>query len=93
VSLVTVCELGWVLAECYGSDTAGVRAVVEGLLGSRQIVVEDSDLVWRAISKWQKSTADFSDVLIGEVCTARGCEKIVTFDKTAAKLEHFELLS
>ena len=93
VSLIALCEIGWVLAECYEADKARIRAVVEGLLGSRQIIVEEPDLVWSALRVWGKSVADFSDVLIGELSRARGCEKIVTFDKAAAKLPPFELLS
>jgi predicted nucleic-acid-binding protein len=92
VSLITLCEIGWVLAECYAADKIRIRGVVEGLLASRQIVVEESDLVWKALRTWQQSTADFSDALIGEVSRARGCERTVTFDKTAAKLPGFELL-
>lgn len=92
VSLITLCEVGWVLAESYGADKRRFHSVVEGLLGSRQIVVEESDLVWRALSAWQKSSAEFSDVLIGEVSLARGCERVVTFDKAAAKLPAFQLL-
>jgi predicted nucleic-acid-binding protein len=38
------------------------------------------------------STADFSDALLGQVLVARGCEKVVTFDKAAARLASFELL-
>lgn len=92
VSLITLCEIGWVLAECYAADKVRIRGVVEGLLASRQIVVQESDLVWKTLRTWQQSAADFSDVLIGELSRARGCERTVTFDKTAAKLPGFELL-
>jgi predicted nucleic acid-binding protein len=34
----------------------------------------------------------FSDALIGQIVTARGGEKTVTFDRAAAKLPGFELL-
>lgn len=93
IALITLCEIAWVLADCYGADRSRIRAVIEGLLGSKQILVEDADLVWRALRASQDSTADFSDALVGQTMTARGCEKIVTFDKSAAKLPGFELLS
>ena len=67
--------------------------VIEGLLGSRQVVVEDADLVWKALRAWEKSSADFSDALVGQALVAHGCEKVVTFDKAAAKLPNFELLA
>lgn len=93
VSLVTLAEIGWVLEECYGADRARVAEVVEGLLSSRQILVEQSEAAWRALRAWKESQADLSDALIGQVGLAAGCSKVVTFDKAAAKLGGFELLA
>lgn len=93
VSLVTMCEVAWVLAECYKADRDRIRAVIEGLLGSRQIHVQSAELVWKALRAWQGSAADFSDALIGELAISEGADKTVTFDKAAAKLATFELLS
>jgi predicted nucleic-acid-binding protein len=92
VSLITLCEIAWVLAECYDAGKSRISAVMEALLGSRQLVVEDAELAWKALRAWDKSTADFSDALLGQVLVARGCEKVVTFDKAAARLASFELL-
>jgi predicted nucleic-acid-binding protein len=93
VGLITLCELVWVLADCYDADKARIAAVVEGLLGSRQLMVEEAEVVWQALRTWKKSSADFSDVLLGQVLLARGCEKVVTFDKAAARLPGFDLLT
>ena len=93
VGLVTLCEIAWVLAECYGADKPRIMQVIEGLLGSRQVVVEEADLVWKALRAWERSAADFSDALVAQVLVAQGCEKVVTFDKAAAKLPNFELLT
>jgi len=92
VGLVTLCEVAWVLADCYDAGKARIAAVIEGLLVSRQLVVEEAELVWKALRTWDKSSADFSDALLGQVLRARGCEKVVTFDKAAARLPDFELL-
>jgi len=93
ITSITLCEIVWVLAECYGADRARLRAVIEGLLSARQLTVEESEVVWRALRTWDASSADFSDALIGEVVAARGGGKTVTFDRAAAKLPGFELLS
>ena len=93
IGLMTLCEIAWVLAECYGADEPRIMQVIEGLLGSRQVVVEEADLVWKALRAWERSSADFSDALVGQVLVAQGCEKVVTFDKAAAKLPNFELLA
>ena len=92
VSLIALCELAWVLADCYEADKARIRDVLEGLLGSKQIVVEETDLVWKALRAWEKSSADFSDALMEQVMVAQGCDKSVTFDKAAARLPTFSLL-
>lgn len=92
VGLVTLCEVAWVLADCYDAGKARIAAVIEGLLSSRQLVVEEAEVVWKALRTWDKSSADFSDALLGQVLRARGCKKVVTFDKAAARLPDFELL-
>jgi predicted nucleic-acid-binding protein len=89
---VTLCEVVWVLAECYGADRARIRAVIEGLLSSKQLVVDEADVVWKALRAWAASAVDFSDALIGQIVTARGGGKTITFDKAAAKLPGFELV-
>ena len=92
ITMITLCELVWVLAECYGADRKRIRGVLEGLLASKQLVVEDADLVWKALRAWDASGADFSDALTGQIVAARGGGKTVTFDRAAAKLPGFELL-
>jgi predicted nucleic-acid-binding protein len=92
VSTITLCELCWVLAESYHADRERIRAVLEGLLGSKQVVVESGDLAWKALRAWQGSAADFSDALIGEIAAMHGAGQVVTFDKAAAKLPRFRLL-
>ena len=93
ISHITLCEIAWALADCYEADKARIHAVIAGLLGSRQIVVEEADLVWKALRSWEKSSADFSDALMGQALAARGCDKIVTFDKSAARLPGVEMLA
>ena len=93
VSIVTLCEIAWVLADCYGVDDDRIRAVMEGLLGSKQLQVESSELVWKALRAWQGSGADFADVMIGEVCIGQGASHVATFDKRASRLASFKLLA
>ena len=92
VTAVTLCEIVWVLAECYEADRERIEAVIEGLLTSRQLLLEHADVVWSALADWRGSAADFSDALIGRLVVARGGAKTVTFDRAAAKLPSFELL-
>ena len=93
VSTITLCEIAWVLAESYGADRKRIREIVEGLLATKQLVIERPELVWKALRAWEGVPADFSDALIGQLAIAHGGEKTVTFDRTAARLPGFELLA
>jgi predicted nucleic-acid-binding protein len=92
ISTIVLCEIAWVLAECYAADRARIRAAIEGLLSAKQIAVEAPDTVRKALRAWGESSADFADALIGEVAASHGAVKTVTFDRAAAKLPGFELL-
>jgi len=92
LSAIVLCELAWVLAECYGADRARIRQAIEGLLAAKQVAVEAPDLVRKALRAWGESGADFADALIGEIAAANSADKTVTFDRAAAKLAGFELL-
>jgi len=93
VSPVTLCELVWMLAESYAADRKRIREIVEGLLATKQLVIERSELVWKSLRAWEGVPADFSDALIGQLALAHGAGKTVTFDRTATKLPGFELLA
>ena len=93
VSTVTLCELAWVLAESYGAERKRIREIIEGLLATKQLVIERAELVWKSLRAWERAPADFSDALIGQLAIAHGAEKTVTFDRTAARLPGFELLA
>ena len=93
VSTVTLCEVVWVLAESYGADRKRIRSIVEGLLATKQLAIERSELVWKSLRAWEDVPADFSDALIGQLAIAHGAGKTVTFDRTAARLPGFELLA
>jgi predicted nucleic-acid-binding protein len=93
VSTITLCEIAWVLADAYGADRKRIRAAVEGLLATKQLVIERAELVWKALRAWEGVSADFSDALIGQIAIADGAEKTVTFDRAAARLPGFELLA
>jgi len=93
VSTITLCEIAWVLADSYGADRKRIRDAMEGLLATKQLVIERSELVWKALRAWEGVPADFSDALIGQLAIAHGGEKTVTFDRTAARLPGFELLA
>jgi len=86
VSLVVLVETCWVLKRLYGATPAEIGATVRDLLDARQIVVAQRAAVGAALARLADGSGDFSDALIAECALEAGCERCVTFDKSAAKL-------
>jgi predicted nucleic-acid-binding protein len=84
---VVLAEIVWVMEELYGSSREQVSAIVERLLQTRSLVVQDAEVAWRALSRYRKASADFADYLIERTGVAFGCEAIYTFDKKAARTQ------
>jgi predicted nucleic-acid-binding protein len=89
VDRVALCELVWVLTSVHGYDKAAIVRIIDDLLASRDIRLEDSELLRSAVRIFAARGVDFADILIGEVNRARGCEATATFDRKAAKLDGF----
>jgi len=89
VDRVALCELVWVLTSVHGYGRADVASVIEQLIASRDIMLEDAEVVRAALRVFTSRNIDFSDILIAEINRAHGCEVTATFDRRAAKLETF----
>lgn len=85
VGLVVLVELVWVAESCYGSTRAEVAGILRRILSIRQLVVEDAEIAWQALRRFEAGKADFSDCLIERAAVAAGCTVVMTFDKAAAK--------
>ncbi len=93
INHVTLCEIIWVLQRCYGVKKAQVREIIKALLGTKQLIVENVEVTWKALRAFDAKNADFCDALIGQVNIHSGCEHTVTFDKRAASFSGFDLLA
>lgn len=89
VSTVVLCEIIWVLEELYGVERERLVDIIDGLLASRQLVVDDAEAVRAALKRRQCGLAD---AIIHEIGQARRCDRTVTFDRKFARLENVELL-
>jgi predicted nucleic-acid-binding protein len=85
LTAVVLAEIVWVMEDLYGSDREQSSAIVERILQTRSLVVQDADVAWRALSRFRRGGADFADYLIERTGVAFGCETIYTFDKKAAR--------
>ncbi|WP_419794782.1 PIN domain-containing protein [Pseudomonas palleroniana] len=85
VGLVSVVELVWVLQSCYQCTKSELVTVLETLLRTRELIIEQAEIVWQALRRFTASKADFADCLIERCAHSAGCEYTATFDLDAAK--------
>ena len=64
ISSIVLVEVVWVLETCYDQTQSAIEAIVNGLLTTRQLVVDEADLVYLALKRFSGGNADFSDALI-----------------------------
>jgi predicted nucleic-acid-binding protein len=93
VTLVSVVELFWVMSSAYELDRGQLIAALEGLLRTKELVVERAEIVWKALRIFQAANVDFADCLIERSAAAAGCERTMTFDRSAANNARMTLLA
>ena len=86
ISLVVLVETCWVLKRLYGATPGELRTTVRDLLDTQQFTIEHRMVVVYALEKLGEGAGDLADALIVQLATAAGCQKTVTFDRSAAKL-------
>jgi predicted nucleic-acid-binding protein len=89
VNAVVLCELVWVLRAAYKEPRERIAEVIEALLETPEVVVEDADLARRALDDWKSAAADFTDCFIARRNERSGCRKTLTFDKALTKIPLF----
>jgi len=92
VSLLVVLELVWVLESVYEIHRREIIDTVESLLKMTVLKVESPDVVRRVLEDARKNTCDLSDLLIGHVASAAGCDSVLSFDKKACRHPLFRML-
>ncbi|MGH7256080.1 MAG: PIN domain-containing protein [Nitrospirales bacterium] len=92
INRIVLCELVWVLEDAYGYSKEAIAAVLQKVLQTSQFRIEEIPVAWTALRQYQKGKADFADCLLEAVNRQAGCDRTVTFDRQAGKLEGFELL-
>ena len=91
ISIVVLAELSWVLTSAYRLPTNEVLPIVESLLSSDDVRVQQPDVVRRAVGVARGPSGDFADALIGCLGEAEGCSTTVTFDRRAARAPQMSL--
>jgi predicted nucleic-acid-binding protein len=92
VPLLIVLEMIWVLESVYEVSRTEILDAISDLLLMPVLKFDQHVFLQKLIRSAQANTFDLSDLLIAYAANTSGCEKVVTFDKDAAKFNFFELL-
>ena len=93
IPLIVLVEMVWVLFSAYRLNRHQVAQVLEQLAQLKEIRLDSTDLVLKALRIFRAGSADFSDCLIERIAANQGCQKTVTFDIAAAKSSGMVLLN
>ena len=92
VSVVTMVETVWVLSRVYGLRDHEIVRVVEGMLQSDTLVVQNEQEVFAAVAALKSGRGSFADALVSALGRWAGCTSTLTFDKKAGRMDGFALL-
>lgn len=85
LSITVIAELAWTLRRIYKMDREGIAGIVQKLLNSNDMILEQHDTVQRAVLLFRNCKADLADCMLAVGAGIAGCERIVTFDRIAAR--------
>jgi predicted nucleic-acid-binding protein len=86
ISAVVLAETSWVLSRAYKASRKHIADAIEGLLRSTELVVENREAAYRALSLYRApGSAEYADALVAQVAALAGADETVTFDRDAAE--------
>jgi predicted nucleic-acid-binding protein len=91
ISVVAMVETVWVLDRAYGFGHREIADVIERILQTDTLVVENEQEVFAAMTALGDGRGAFADALIGALGAKAGCSRTVTIDRKAARLPGFML--
>ncbi len=92
ISLVTLVEMVWVMQGSYKAGKEQILQILEELLKTSEIIVQETETVAQALSQFARSGAGFADCLIARLGRNNNCSFTATFDKLAAEIEGMRVL-
>ena len=93
INHITLCEICWVLKRLYKTPREQLVEIIEQMLRTAQLLVQEPQIIWMALEEFKTSSADFPDCLIAQINLVNDCSSTVTFDVKASKAAGFYLLS
>ncbi len=85
VNHLVICELVLVLKKCYKLSKPKTINIIQHILQVSQFSIENSQIIWQALTDYKKGSADFADYVVGRTNIFNNCDETITFDKKAGK--------
>jgi predicted nucleic-acid-binding protein len=85
ITLVSIVELVWVMQGCYKATKQECVTILQTLLHTREILLENAEVIVMATNCYSTTNADFADCLIERSANFAKCSCVMTFDNNAAK--------
>jgi predicted nucleic-acid-binding protein len=92
LSVACVLEIVWVLRSLLRQSAVEIAMHLEHLLAADSLVVQNEQQVFEAAFPLKRGTGKFEDALIEALNAWAGCEKTLTFDRRARRLEGSEVI-
>lgn len=92
VNCIVLCETVWVLESAYDYGRKEIADALERILSTHEIEVEDAEMTLAALQDYRRSSAGFTDCLIGRRNANYGCEQTISFDKCAKAAWRFKII-
>lgn len=93
LTVPVLCELVWTLrGRRYRHGGEAIVGVLDRLLATPTIEIQDRDAVQRALIDYEQGQGDFADYLIGHLARKAGCSETVTFDRRLEGSPLFDVL-
>ena len=86
ITMVSVVELYWVLTSAYELSGQQVAQALDGLLRTKQLLMERADQVMRALRVFGAGLADLADRFPGRSAPGAGCGAPLRFDVKELKI-------
>ena len=89
VNRATLCELVWVLTSAYKYRRPQIAQVLDLILRTNRLEVENAAEARAALHLFRNGRADFADCLVGVTNRSLGCRATITFDRDAARMPEY----
>lgn len=86
LSTVCIIEVVWVMQSAYKAPKQRIIQILDLLLRTPELHIEDAAAMTSALRIFQKSRADFADCLIACIAKDAGCAHTLTFDLMASTI-------